>query len=274
MLLLLVFRGVVAAAVPLLLGVLSIVGTLFVLRLMSTFVGTSLFALNIATALSLGLAVDYGLLMVSRYREEIARGRSPEEAHRITVLTAGRTALFSGVTVAGAMVTLVLMPQRFLYSVGAAGAAVGILSAVCALFVVPALLSVLGPRINALSIRRQAKSVSDESDGWMRLARAVMRRPVAVALATMGLLLALAGPLAGTMLTGPSGQAVSSGLPSYEATQYVPDHYPRDIYEAVTVTVHGAATPAALAMSGAGRWRCPASCAPRRSRGPAKTSRT
>ena len=179
LLLLLVFRGVVAAAVPLLLGVLSIVGTLFVLRLMSTFVGTSLFALNIATALSLGLAVDYGLLMVSRYREEIAGGRSPEEAHRITVLTAGRTALFSGVTVAGAMVTLVLMPQRFLYSVGAAGAAVGILSAVSALFVVPALLSVLGPRINALSIRRPAKSVSDESDGWMRLARAVMRRPIA-----------------------------------------------------------------------------------------------
>jgi putative drug exporter of the RND superfamily len=247
LLLLLVFRGVIAAAVPLLLGVLSIVGTLFVLRLMSAFVDTSLFALNIATALSLGLAVDYGLLMVSRYREEIAVGRTPEEAHRITVLTAGRTALFSGVTVAGAMATLILMPQRFLYSVGAAGAAVGILSAVCALFVVPALLSVLGPRINALSIRRSAKSVSDESDGWMRLARAVMRRPILVALTTMGLLLALAGPLAGTMLTGPSGQAVSSGLPSYEATQYVPNHYPRDIYEAVTVTVHGAATPAALA---------------------------
>ncbi len=246
LLLLLVFRGAVAAAVPLLLGLLSIIGTLFVLRLMSTFVGTSLFALNIATALSLGLAVDYGLLMVSRYREEIAGGRSPEEAHRITVLTAGRTALFSGVTVAGAMVTLVLMPQRFLYSVGAAGAAVGILSAVSALFVVPALLSVLGPRINALSIRRPAKSVSDESDGWMRLARAVMRRPVVVALVTMGLLLALAGPLAGTMLTGPSGQAVSSGLPSYEATNYVPAHYPRDITEAVTVAVHGAASPAAL----------------------------
>jgi uncharacterized membrane protein YdfJ with MMPL/SSD domain len=246
LLLLLVFRGLVAAAVPLLLGVLSIIGTLFVLRLMSMFVGTSLFALNIATALSLGLAVDYGLLMVSRYREEIDRGTPPEEAHRITVLTAGRTALFSGVTVAGAMATLILMPQRFLYSVGAAGAAVGILSAVSALFVVPALLSLLGPRINALSIRRPAKSVSDASDGWMRVARAVMRRPIPVALATMGLLLALAGPLAGTVLTGPSGQAVSSGLPSYDATKYVPAHYPRDITEAVTVAVHGATTPTAL----------------------------
>jgi uncharacterized membrane protein YdfJ with MMPL/SSD domain len=246
LLLLLVFRGVVAAAVPLLLGVLSIIGTLFVLRLMSMFVGTSLFALNIATALSLGLAVDYGLLMVSRYREEIDRGVPPEEAQRITVLTAGRTALFSGVTVAGAMATLILMPQRFLYSVGAAGAAVGILSAVSALFVVPALLSLLGPRINALSIRRPAKSVSDASDGWMRLARGVMRRPIPVALATMGLLLALAGPLTGTVLTGPSGQAVSSGLPSYDATTYVPAHYPRDVTEAVTVAVHGATTPAAL----------------------------
>jgi uncharacterized membrane protein YdfJ with MMPL/SSD domain len=247
LLLLLVFRGLVAAAVPLLLGVLSIIGTLFVLRLMSIFVGTSLFALNIATALSLGLAVDYGLLMVSRYREEIDGGRSPEEAHRITVLTAGRTALFSGVTVAGGMATLILMPQRFLYSVGAAGAAVGILSAVSALFVVPALLSLLGPRINALSIRRPAKSVSDESDGWMRLARAVMRRPILVALVTMGLLLALAAPLAQTVLTGPSGQAVSSGLPSYDATKYVPAHYTRGVTEAVTVAVHGAATPAALA---------------------------
>jgi uncharacterized membrane protein YdfJ with MMPL/SSD domain len=247
LLLILVFRGLVAAAVPLLLGVLSIIGTLFVLRLMSAVVGTSLFALNIATALSLGLAVDYGLVMVSRYREEIDRGTPPEEAQRITVLTAGRTALFSGVTVAGAMATLILMPQRFLYSVGAAGAAVGILSAVSALFVVPALLSLLGPRINALSIRRPAKPVSDASDGWMRLARIVMRRPIPVALATMGLLLALAGPLAGTVLTGPSGQAVSSGLPSFAATEYVPAHYARDITEAVTVTVHGAATPAALA---------------------------
>ena len=100
LLLLLVFRGVVAAGIPLLIGGISIVGTLFVLRVMSLFVDTSIFALNIATALSLGLAVDYALLMVSRYREEIERDGATREAHRRTVVTAGRTAFFSGITVA------------------------------------------------------------------------------------------------------------------------------------------------------------------------------
>ena len=100
LLLLLVFRGVIAASIPLLIGGISIVGTLFVLRVMSLFVDTSVFALNIATALSLGLAVDYALLMVSRYREEIGRAGASREAHRRTVDTAGRTALFSGLTVA------------------------------------------------------------------------------------------------------------------------------------------------------------------------------
>ena len=169
-LLLIVFRSVVAAAVPLVIGVLSILGTLLILRVMAGVVDTSLFALNIATALSLGLAVDYALLMVSRYREEVERVRSDEEAHRRTVATAGRTALFSGLTVAVAMAALVLMPQRFLYSVGVAGATVGILSAAMALLVVPAMLALLGPRINALSIRR-GPTVSDVvgplAAGWL-----------------------------------------------------------------------------------------------------------
>ncbi|HXR61709.1 MAG TPA: MMPL family transporter, partial [Solirubrobacterales bacterium] len=103
LLLLFVFRGVIAAAIPLLLGVISIVGTLLVLRVMSSFADTSLFALNIATGLSLGLAVDYALLLVSRYREEIGAGGATREAHRRTVQTAGRTAVFSGLTVAAAM---------------------------------------------------------------------------------------------------------------------------------------------------------------------------
>ena len=185
LLLLVVFRGVVAAAIPLVIGGISIVGTLLVLRMMSTFVDTSVFALNIATGLSLGLAVDYALLMVSRYREEIAGGGATREAHRRTVITAGRTALFSGFTVAAAMAALVILPQRFLYSIAVAGASVGILSAVIAILVVPSMLALLGTRIDALSIRR-GPAVSDESGGWYRLARGVMRRPVAVALASSG----------------------------------------------------------------------------------------
>ncbi len=246
LLLLFVFRGVVAAGIPLLIGGVSIVGTLLVLRIMSTFVDTSIFALNIATGLSLGLAVDYALLLVSRYREEIGRGGASREAHRRTVQTAGRTAVFSGFTVAAAMAALVFMPQRFLYSMAVAGASVAVLSSVIAILVVPSMLALLGTRIDALSIRR-GPAVSDTSDGWYRLARGVMRRPVAVALASSALLLAAAAPLLWTTLTGPSAEAVPTGAPAYKAYKYLEAHYPRNVTEAVTVTVAGRAGGAQLA---------------------------
>jgi RND superfamily putative drug exporter len=245
-LLLLVFRGVIAAAIPLLLGGISIVGTLLVLRAMSAVVDTSVFALNITTALSLGLAVDYALLLVSRYREELGRDGATWEAHRRTVATAGRTVLFSGFTVAAAMAALVVLPQRFLYSIAVAGAGVGILSALMAVLVVPSLLSLLGTRINGLAIRR-GPAVSDESDGWYRLAWGVMRRPVAVGLASAALLTAAAIPLLSTVLTGPSAEAVPPGQPSYRPTAYIDRHYPRDITEAVTVIVQGRAGERTLA---------------------------
>jgi putative drug exporter of the RND superfamily len=246
LLLLFVFRGVVAASIPLLIGGVSIVGTLFVLRVMSTFADTSVFALNIATGLSLGLAVDYALLLVSRYREEIGRGGASREAHRRTVQTAGRTAVFSGLTVAAAMAALVIMPQRFLYSMAVAGASVAVLSSLIAILVVPSLLALLGTRIDALSIRR-GPAVSDTSDGWYRLARGVMRHPVGVALASAALLLVAAAPLLWTTLTGPSAEAVPPGKPSHEAYEYLEAHYPRDVTEAVTVTVDGRASDAQLA---------------------------
>jgi uncharacterized membrane protein YdfJ with MMPL/SSD domain len=246
LLLLFVFRGVVAAAIPLLLGGVSIVGTLFVLRVMSMFVDTSVFALNIATGLGLGLAVDYALLMVSRYREEIGRDGPTQAAHRRTVTTAGRTAVFSGLTVAVAMAALVFMPQRFLYSMAVSGASIGLLSAVIAILVVPSVLALLGSRIDALSIRR-GPSVSDESDGWYRLARGVMRRPVAVALASSGLMLVAAAPLLWTTLTGPNAEFVPKGKPSQVANSFVEAHYSRDVIEAVTVAVDGGAPRPALA---------------------------
>lgn len=247
-LLLLVFRGVVAALIPLLIGVLSILGTFLFLRIMASLVDTSLFALNIATALSLGLAVDYALLLISRYREEAGRRGHGEEAHRATVVHAGRGVLFSGFTVAAAMAALIVMPQRFLYSVGAAGVAVGILSALIALLVVPSLLALLGPRIDALALRRGGPApVTTDSGGWYRLARGVMRRPVVVALASGGLLLAAAAPLAGADFTGPSSKAVPPGQDSYEPGEYVAANYPRDVSEAITVTVRGEASDEALA---------------------------
>lgn len=246
LLLLFVFRSVVAAAIPLLIGVISIVGTLLVLRIMAGVTDTSLFALNIATGLSLGLAVDYALLLVSRYREELAAHGHSREAHIRTVRTAGRTALFSGLTVAAAMAALIVMPQRFLYSMAVAGTAVALLSALIALLVVPSLLALLGTRIDALSIRR-GPAVSDTSDGWYRVARGVMRRPIATALASSALMLAAATPLLWTTLTGPSAEAVPPGQPSYDAYRYVEAHYPRDVTEAVTVAVDGRADRAQLA---------------------------
>jgi RND superfamily putative drug exporter len=249
LLLLFVFRGVVAASIPLLIGVISIVGTLLVLQIMSSFADTSVFALNIATGLSLGLAVDYALLLVSRYREELGRDGPTREAHRRTVQTAGRTVIFSGLTVAAAMAALVIMPQRFLYSMAVAGASVAVLSSVIAILVVPSLLSLLGSRIDALSVRR-GPAVSDTSDGWYRLARGVMRRPVTVALASSALLLAASAPLLATTLTGPSAEAVPPGKPSYDAYEYLEAHYPRDVTEAVTVTVDGPVDEAQLAAFG------------------------
>jgi putative drug exporter of the RND superfamily len=246
-LLLLVFRGVVAAAVPLLLGVASVLGTFLVLRVMAGLVDTSLFALNVATALSLGLAVDYALLMVSRFREEVERaGAATEEAHRRTVLTAGRTILFSGLTIAAAMASLIIMPQRFLYSIGAAGAAVGLLSATMAVLAVPAVLALLGTRINALAIRR-GPAISDDSTGWYRVARAAMRRPVLVALGCTALLLAAASPLLRTELTGPSAEAVPPSQPSYAVNQYIESNFSRGVAFPISVTVPEPASPAQLA---------------------------
>jgi putative drug exporter of the RND superfamily len=244
-LLLVVFRAVVAAAIPLAIGVISIVAMFLVLRTMAELVDTSLFAQNIATGLALGLAIDYGLLLVSRYREELERLGPTPEAHRRTVATAGRTVLFSGFTVAVALAGLVFFPQRFLYSIAIAGAFAAVLSAVVAILVVPSLLALLGERINAFAIRR-GPAVSDRSGGWYRLARGVMRRPVAVALGSAVLLLAVAAPLLSTNLTGPNTEGMPRGLPSYEVTKRIEASYGRGIAQAITVAVHGETSDAQL----------------------------
>jgi putative drug exporter of the RND superfamily len=154
--------------------------------------------------------------------------------------------LFSGLTVAAAMAALIVMPQRFLYSMAVAGTTVAVFSALLAILVVPSLLALLGTRIDAFSIRR-GPAVSDTSDGWYRLARGVMRRPIGVALASSALLLACAAPLLWTTLTGPSSEAVPPGQPSYDAYRYLEAHYSRDVTEAVTIAVDGPAGPAQLA---------------------------
>src|SRR5205085_3169996 len=121
LLMLWVFRGLVAAALPLLVGGITVLGTFFGLRLVNMETPLSIFALNLATGLSLGLAIDYSLFMVSRFREELAAGRGIEDALAATYATAGRTVAFSGVTVAAALASLLIFRQRFLYSMGVGG---------------------------------------------------------------------------------------------------------------------------------------------------------
>ncbi len=238
LLLLIVFRGVIAASIPLLVGMVSVGGTFLVLLVMSKFVATSIFAMNITTALGLGLAVDYALLLVTRYREELERDGPSRESHRRLVETAGRTVVFSGFTVAAALAALVLLPQRFLYSVGAGGAIVALFAAFGALFLVPSLLALLGERVNALSVRR-GPAISDESDGWYRLARGVMRHPVAVAMGSAGLLLLLALPVLGVKLTFPGTSAVPAGKPSRLVVEEINRDYPPTLATPATVVVDG-----------------------------------
>jgi uncharacterized membrane protein YdfJ with MMPL/SSD domain len=245
LLLLIVFRGVIAASIPLLLGMVSVAGTFLALRVMSEFVDTSVFALNITTAMGLGLAVDYGLLMVTRYREELEGDGPSRESHRRMVESAGRTVIFSGLTVAAAMAALTLLPQRFLYSLGAGGAIVSIFAALGAVLLVPALLALLGERVNALSLRR-GPAVSDESGGWYRLARGVMRHPVAVALSTSALLLLLAVPVLGVNLTIPNTDNVPEGEPSREVVVTINRDYPTTLGAPVPVVVNGPASKAQL----------------------------
>jgi RND superfamily putative drug exporter len=196
---LLFFRGLVAAMLPLLVGGLAVVGTFLVLRLMSEAMSVSVFALNLTTALGLGLAIDYSLFVVSRYREELAKHGPGREALVRTLTTAGRTVLFSSLTVAAALASLLVFPQRFLYSMGLGGAAVAIVAGVVALTVLPAVLALLGERVNALSPSwlRRARELDgrpDHEGGWYRLSRFVMRRPARVAIVTGALLIALGVP--------------------------------------------------------------------------------
>jgi len=196
---LLFFRSLVAALLPLMIGGLAIVGTFLILRLASEFGSISIFALNLTTALGLGLAIDYSLFIVSRYREEIAKDGPGLAAMRRVLATSGRTVFFSSLTVSAALASLLVFPQRFLYSMGLGGALVALFAALISLTVLPAVLTMLGTRVNAgapkfLQSRATADAKPDESGFWYRLSRFVMRRPLPVATLSALLLIVLGIP--------------------------------------------------------------------------------
>ncbi len=191
-LLTIVFGSIAAATLPLAVGLMAIMGSFISLHVISMVTHVSVFAVNIVTILGLGLAIDYGLFMVSRFREELHRGAAVPDAVTTTMATAGRTVAVSAVTVAVSLAGLLIFPQTFLKSMGYGGISAVLVAALAALTVLPALLAVLGPRVNALAVRR----IRPERDHgfWYRLASAVMRRPVLFALPTVAVLLLLATP--------------------------------------------------------------------------------
>lgn len=202
---LLIFGSLVAASMPVLVGALSVIGGLAVIRLLTTFTEVSVFSINVISLLGMGLAIDYALFVVSRFREELAKlpdddPTAARTAISVTMQTAGRTVLFSGLTVAAAMMALLVFPQNFLRSLGYGGAAAVAVGVVTALTVLPAVLLLLGRRIDAGRLpwrRGRPVQVDDDHGAWARLAHAVMRRPVVVMVVVIGLLVLVASPFFG-----------------------------------------------------------------------------
>ncbi|HEY7632050.1 MAG TPA: MMPL family transporter [Thermoleophilaceae bacterium] len=239
---LLFFRSVVAALLPPLLGGLAIVATFFALRVVASFADLSVFALNLVTGLGLGLAIDYSLFMVSRYREESARSGFGVAALRRTLETAGRTIVFSSLTIAAAIASLAIFPQRFLYSMGIAGALVALLAAGLALIVLPALLSVLGPRVNALAPSWLARaserdSRPNERGAWYRLSRFVMRRPAPIAVASATFLIVLGIPFWSIKFTSVDASVLPASASARQVNDSLNREFPPNRTDPVQVVV-------------------------------------
>ncbi len=218
--LLFVFGSVVAAGVPLIVGGTAVLVALAAIFLVASVTPMSIFVLNLATLLGLGLGVDYSLLMTSRFREELAlRPPGPTrvaDAVRVTVATAGRAVFFSGLTVLLGLLGLVLFEFMILRSVGIAGAIVVGLAVVSALTLLPAVLTIVGDRIDRFSIRRvRAGAVADGP--WSRLARRVMRHPVAVLIPTLAFLLVLGSPFLHVRFNAPDASILPPEVPSRAA---------------------------------------------------------
>ena len=194
LLLLFVFGALVASAMPLFVGVTAILGSFFLIYLFTHFTSVSIFALNLITGLGLGLGIDYALLMVNRFREELHHGKDVGESVVITVATAGKTVFYSGLTVFVTMASLLFFPLNFLKSFGLAGIAVISLAVTGAIFALPALLMLLGHKVDKGVVRRSA--ITPKEDGrWARTARNVMQRPIPVVIACLVVLGVLAAPV-------------------------------------------------------------------------------
>lgn len=215
--LLFVFGSVIAAGIPLVIGAAGVAMVLVSLVAVTRVTDLSIFVLNLATMLGLGLAVDYSLFVTSRFREELVRqeGRVPDAVER-TMATAGKAVFFSGATVLIGLMGLSLFEFMFLRSVGIAGVIVVGWSTLAALTLLPAILAIIGPRIDRFAVR-QPRNESFNTGFWARLARAVMARPVAVLIPTLALLLLLGAPFLRVSISSPDATILPADLPSRQA---------------------------------------------------------
>jgi RND superfamily putative drug exporter len=241
-----VFGGLLAAALPMAVGALAIVGSMAVLRGITYFTDVSIFALNLSIAMGLALAIDYTLLIISRYRDELADGVEPDQALIRTMATAGRTVLFSAVTVALSMAAMVLFPMYFLKSFAYAGIATVAFAAFAAIVVTPAAIVFLGDRLDALDVRHLfrrvfrrpepvAKPVGEQF--WYRSTKAVMKRAVLIGVAGVALLLMLGVPFLGVKWGMPDDRVLPASASAHQVGDELRENFANNSDTAVTIVL-------------------------------------
>lgn len=238
-LLVIIFRSLIAAILPLLIGVYGVLGAFVITRLITYATPISDYAINIITLLGLGLAIDYSLLIVGRFRDELAGGRTPHEALLVTQATAGKTVMFSAVTVMGSLAGLAVFPIGFLRSMGIGGAAAVLVAALGATFLLPPLLAVLGHRINWLSWGRLLPQSwrRDRRGGWSRIVRWVTRRPAVVMLGTLAVLLAAGSPLLHLHVASPDFRALPATSQGREVAEALLNDFPHGAGNQIDIAV-------------------------------------
>ncbi|MEX6463566.1 MMPL family transporter [Dietzia cinnamea] len=242
LLLIVVFGGVVAAFLPVAVGVLTILGSLGALHLLSLITPVNSFAQNVVTLIGLGLAIDYGLFVVSRFREEMAEGYPPDAAVRRSVATAGRTVVFSAVMVGVTLSGLLVFPQDFLKSVAYGAIAAVILAAALSVTLLPAVLMLLGHRVDALGIKRmQRHRTREEVENGLfgRVADFSMKRPVAVAIPVVVVLVALIIPFSGVKFGGINETYLPPDNPTRVAQEEYDQNFPGTRTDPVKLVILG-----------------------------------
>jgi RND superfamily putative drug exporter len=234
LLLVVIFGSFAAAGLPLAIGGVAILGSFAALRGFAQFTDVSIFAVNVVTITGLGLAIDYGLFMVSRFREEIRRQPDTETALARTMATAGRTVAVSGITVAVSLAGLLIFPQVFLRSMGFGGTSAVLIAMIAALTLLPALLAMLGPKVDAMSVRpwlrrvfrRAPRATTTDQGAWARIAHSVMRRPVIYTVVVTGLLVFLALPFLDAQFGGVDERALPEGTESRVVAETIRADFP------------------------------------------------